>query len=86
MLTLANDLQRSKTSIHAFGEIAHRVLHYLPDVLSNYFDKGNYRIYSSNIAGTTTSVTRWCPGFLWCIPNSSPTWRVSTIWIYHQMP
>lgn len=51
MLSLDKDLQRPKILIEEFGNITSRVLNYLPNVLSGYEDKGEYRIYSSDIAG-----------------------------------
>ena len=53
MLPLDKDLQKQKSSIHEFEEIAVRVLEYLPNVLSNFNDKNGYKIHSSYIAGTT---------------------------------
>lgn len=56
MISLDKDLQEKKETIKEFGEIAKRVLHYLPNVLSEFKEKNNYRIYSSQIAGTTKYV------------------------------
>ena len=53
MLSLVQDLQEKKISIHDFKKIALRVLAYLPNVLSDFKDFNGYRIHSSNIAGTT---------------------------------
>lgn len=53
MIPLDKDLQEKKTTIREFGEITNRVLDYLPNVLSEYKEKGGYQIYSSQIAGTT---------------------------------
>lgn len=53
MIPLDKDLQEVKGNIAEFGEIAKRVLQYLPNVLSNSQKKNNYIIYSSEIAGTT---------------------------------
>lgn len=53
MLPLDKDLQKPKENLESFAAIASRVLHYLPNVLSAYFEKGGYRIYASEIAGTT---------------------------------
>lgn len=50
------DLQRKKTSLAEFYELADRILNYLPNVLSNYELKGKYRIYNSHIAGVTKYV------------------------------
>lgn len=53
MIPLDKDLQEVKGNITEFGEIAKRVLQYLPNVLSNAKEKNDYIIYSSEIAGTT---------------------------------
>lgn len=53
MYSLDIDLQQKKTSLAEFQVLADRILYYLPNVLSSYEKKGNYRIYTSNIAGTT---------------------------------
>lgn len=52
MISLDKDLQKPKESFESFGNITARILGYLPNVLSGYQDKNNYRIYSSEIAGT----------------------------------
>lgn len=52
-LPLDRDLRLQKKSIEDFGNIAIRVLEYLPNVLSGYEKKNGYRIHSSLIAGTT---------------------------------
>ncbi len=52
MLSLAKDLQTSKYTLEEFGEVALRILNYLPNVLSDFKDKNQYRLYSSEIAGT----------------------------------
>jgi len=53
MISLDKDLQKVKKDIFEFGAITRRVLHYLPNVLSNSEEKNGYIIYSSQIAGTT---------------------------------
>lgn len=52
MIPLDKDLQKPKTSLDQFADITLRVLNYLPNVLSEFKEKNNYRIYSSEIAGT----------------------------------
>jgi hypothetical protein len=53
MIPLDLDLQKVKQNIDQFGEITIRVLQHLPNVLSGYETKNNYRIYKSDIAGIT---------------------------------
>lgn len=53
MIPLDKDLQETKRDLSEFGSITTRILRYLPNVLSGYEDKNDYRIYSSQIAGTT---------------------------------
>jgi len=52
MLPLDKDLQQKKSSIKEFGLLAIRILTYLPNILSGFEEKSNYRLYYSNIAGT----------------------------------
>ena len=52
MLPLDKDLQKAKNSIDDFYKITIRVLDYFPNVINNTFEKGDYLISSSNIAGT----------------------------------
>lgn len=52
MISLDKDLQKPKVSFESFGIITSRILRYLPNILSGFQDKNNYRIYSSEIAGT----------------------------------
>jgi len=52
MISLDKDLQNPKVSFESFGIITSRILGYLPNILSGFQDKNNYRIYSSEIAGT----------------------------------
>lgn len=56
MVSLEQDLQKVKQSIDQFGEITHRVLQYLPIVISKSEIKNDYIIHSSQIAGTTKFV------------------------------
>jgi hypothetical protein len=53
MIPLDKDLQTAKYNLDEFGEIAKRVLQYLPNVLSGLEVKNDYKVYSSRIAGTT---------------------------------
>lgn len=52
MLPLDKDLQQKKTTIEEFSQLALRVLNYLPNVLTGFEEKSNYKIYTSVIAGT----------------------------------
>jgi len=52
MIPLDKDLQTTKCDLEEFGKITRRVLQYLPNVVSSFEEKNNYRIYSSTIAGT----------------------------------
>jgi len=52
MLPLDKDLQQKKSSIKEFGLLANRILIYLPNILTGYEDRNNYRLYYSIIAGT----------------------------------
>lgn len=56
MISLEQDLQKVKQSIDQFGEITHRVLQYLPIVISKSEVKNDYIIHTSQIAGTTKFV------------------------------
>jgi hypothetical protein len=53
MASLDKDLQQKKETIAEFGELTDRVLRHLPNVLSGYETKSQYRIYISTIAGTS---------------------------------
>ena len=53
MQPLDKDLQQQKSEFREFGDLTKKVLHYLPHVLSSFNEKNEYRIYSSQIAGTT---------------------------------
>lgn len=52
MIPLDLDLQKVKQNIDQFGEITLRVLQHLPNVLSGYETKNDYKIFISEIAGT----------------------------------
>ncbi len=52
MLPLDRAIQEKKETLEDFRDITLRILNYLPDVLSDYFEKGDYRIYISRLAGT----------------------------------
>jgi hypothetical protein len=52
MSSLAKDLQSSKKTIAEFFDITIRLLHHLPNVVSNTLVKNDYKILTSNIAGT----------------------------------
>jgi hypothetical protein len=56
MNSLAEDLQTSKKTITEFADITIRVLNHLPNVVSNTLIKNDYKILTSNIAGTTKFV------------------------------
>ncbi len=56
MKSLDKDLQTPKATLMEFGEITKRVLHYLPNVISESKTKDNYTIFSSVLAGTTKYV------------------------------
>lgn len=56
MISLSEDLQKSKSNIAEFKEITQRVLNYIPDVLNEETKFGGYIICSSNIAGTKKSI------------------------------
>ncbi|MEO0779102.1 MAG: hypothetical protein AAF146_21230, partial [Bacteroidota bacterium] len=53
MLALDRDLQMRKESLEAFGQLAERLLRYFPNVLHEYEEQHQYRIYRSQIAGVT---------------------------------
>jgi hypothetical protein len=52
MLPLDKDLKTPKDDLDDFASTTIRVLNYLPNVLSDKKEKGDYYIYTSNIAGT----------------------------------
>lgn len=56
MLSLSEDLQKSKNDLKQFREITTRVLNYIPDVLNEETEFHGYQICSSNIAGTRKSI------------------------------
>ncbi len=53
MQPLDKALQEKKSEFKEFEIIARKVLNYIPNVLSGYKEKNGYRIYTSEIAGTT---------------------------------
>lgn len=52
MLPLDKDLKNPKNDLDSFATSTIRVLNYLPNVLSDKKEKGDYLIYTSQIAGT----------------------------------
>ncbi len=56
MQPLDKALQEKKTDFKEFEAIARKILNYIPNVLSGYSEKNGYRIYTSEIAGTTKYV------------------------------
>ena len=56
MSSLAEDPQTPKKTIAEFAGITVRVLNYLPKVVSNTLVKDDYKILTSDIAGTTKIV------------------------------
>lgn len=56
MSSLTEDLQTSKKTITEFADITVRVLNHLPNVVSNTLVKNDYKILTSDIAGTTKFV------------------------------
>lgn len=53
MISLDKDLQVKRENIEEFGDLAIRILNYLPNVQSSFETKSYYRIYISKIAGTS---------------------------------
>ena len=56
MLPLGQDLTQKKTDITEFATIAKRVLNHLPDVLSSYEEKNDYRLYVAQSGSTIKHV------------------------------
>ena len=52
-MALDQELQNKQLSLNNFLSLSARVLNYLPEVISNYHVKGDYKIGISNLAGTT---------------------------------
>lgn len=52
MHSLSLDLQKNKNSLDEFFDLTNRILQYLPAVLTEFKDKYNFRIFSSQSAGT----------------------------------
>ena len=50
-MSLAEDVQSTKTSLNEFRDITGKILGYLPNVLNEEKDYNNYTLCSSNIAG-----------------------------------
>ena len=50
-MSLAEDVQTTKTSLDEFRDITLRILEYLPNVINEETDYHNYKLCSSNIAG-----------------------------------
>lgn len=55
-MTLADDLQTSKNSLDEFKIITHRILEHLPNVIDEEIDYKDYKLCSSNIAGTRKQI------------------------------
>lgn len=55
-MSLAEDLQTTKNDLNDFQDISRRVLEYLPNVLNEEFEFNEYRLCSSNIAGTRKQI------------------------------
>lgn len=51
-ITLDKDLQKPKNTLDDFFNVTIRLLSYFPNVLGSFEEKGDYRIYTSEIAGT----------------------------------
>lgn len=69
MISLDKDLQKAKNNINEFGNVALRVLKYMPNVLSSFEEKNEYIIYSSQIAGTTKHVRPINKGLFYSDPD-----------------
>ncbi|MCF8356885.1 MAG: hypothetical protein K9H48_20770 [Melioribacteraceae bacterium] len=55
-MSLAEDVQITKTDLDEFRDITHRILEYLPNVINEESDYRNYKLCSSNIAGTRKQI------------------------------
>ena len=53
MSSIAEDLTSKKTELLEFCDLTKRILSHMENVLTTFETKGNYRIYSSIVAGTT---------------------------------
>lgn len=53
MASLLEDLQKRKTSLKEFFDITKRILHYIPDVVTNTTAYNSYKIKTYSSAGTT---------------------------------
>lgn len=56
LVSLAEELQSSKTKLNEFKEVTLKVLEYLPNVINEEIDYNNYILCSSNIAGTRKQI------------------------------
>jgi len=55
-MSLAEDLQIQKSDLTQFSNITRRILDYLPNVINEEAEYNNYRLCSSNIAGTRKQI------------------------------
>ena len=55
-MSLAEDVQITKADLNEFRNITHRILEYLPNVINEEEDHQNYKLCSSNIAGTRKQI------------------------------
>ena len=55
-MSLAEDLQIPKTELNQFSDITRRILEYLPNVINEEEEYNNYKLCSSNIAGTRKQI------------------------------
>src|SRR3972149_9960589 len=55
-MSLAEDVQITKTDLNEFRNITHRILEYLPNVINEEEYHQNYKLCSSNIAGTRKQI------------------------------
>lgn len=66
-MSLAEDVQITKTDLDEFRDITRRILEYLPNVINEEEDYRNYKLCSSNIAGTRKQIrptTKWNYGLV----------------------
>lgn len=55
-MSLAEDVQITKADLNEFRNITHRILEYLPNVINEEENHQNYKLCSSNIAGTRKQI------------------------------
>lgn len=55
-MSLVEDLQTTKNSLDEFKEVTKKILEYLPNVINEEVDYQNYKLCSSNIAGTRKQI------------------------------